>query len=115
MRNLFVAGAVAVADANQGISDKEQKALEEFLEEGYALEKLDPQSLRELLPKRIDAVRDKASISQRMQVVRDLCLVARVEQPVAEAESRLLEDIAKGLELPADFVNQCLEASPELD
>jgi len=71
--------------------------------------------LQELLPKRIEAAREKTSLSQRMQVVRDLCLVAGVEQPVAEAESRLLEDIAKGLELPADFVTQCLEASPELD
>ena len=50
-----------------------------------------------------------------MQVVRDLCLVAGVEQPVALAESRLLNKIARGLELPGDFVTQCLEASPELD
>ncbi|HAA35918.1 MAG TPA: hypothetical protein DCE12_03795, partial [Gammaproteobacteria bacterium] len=97
------------------ISDKEQKTLEEFLEDGFALEKLDPERLRELLPKRIDAVRDKASLSQRMQVVRDLCLVAGVEQPVAQTENRLLNDIARGLELPGDFVTQCLEVSPELD
>ena len=115
MRNLFVAGAIAVADADDGISDKEQKTLEEFLEDGFALEKLDPERLRELLPKRIDAVREKASLSQRMQVVRDLCLVAGVEQPVAQTENRLLNDIARGLELPGDFVTQCLEASPELD
>ena len=115
MRNLFVAGAIAVADADEGVSDKEQKALEDFLEDGFALEKLDPERLRELLPKRVEAVREKASLSQRMQVVRDLCLVAGVEQPVAQAESRLLNKIARGLELPGDFVTQCLEASPELD
>jgi uncharacterized tellurite resistance protein B-like protein len=115
MRNLFVAGAIAVADAAGGISDKERQTLEEFFEDGYALEKLDPERLRELLPKRIEAARGKASLSQRMQVVRDLCLIAGVEQPVAQTESRLLEEIAQGLEIPTDFVSQCLEASPELD
>jgi Zn-dependent protease with chaperone function len=115
MRNLFVAGAIGVADAAGGISDKERQTLEEFFEEGYALEKLDPERLRELLPKRIEAARKKASLSQRMHVVRDLCLIAGVEQPVVQAESRLLEEIAQELEIPTDFVSQCLEASPELD
>ncbi|MDP6399433.1 MAG: M48 family metallopeptidase [Arenicellales bacterium] len=115
MRNLFVAGALAVADAAGGISDKERQTLEEFFEEGYALEKLDPERLRELLPKRIEAAREKASLSQRMQVVRDLCLVAGVEHPVAQAESKLLEEIAQALDIPTGFVSQCLEASPELD
>jgi len=115
MRNLFVAGAIAVADAAGGVSDKERQMLEEFFEEDFALESLDPGRLRELLPKRIEAAREKASLSQRMQVVRDLCLIAGVEQPVAQAESRLLKKIVQGLEMPTGFVNQCLEASAELD
>jgi len=115
MRNLFVAGAIAVADVAGGISDKERQTLEEFFEGDFALESLDPVRLRELLPKRMEAARKKASLSQRMQVVRDLCLIAGAEQPVAQAESTLLEEIAQGLEMPTGFVNQCLEASAELD
>ena len=115
MRNLFIAGAIGVADAAGGVSDKERQMLEEFFEEDFAVESLDPERLRELLPNRIEAAHEKASLSQRMQVVRDLCLIAGVEQPVAQAESKLLKKIAQGLELPTDFVNQCLEASAELD
>ena len=115
MRNLFIAGAIAVADAAGGVSDKERQMLEEFFEDDFALESLDPGRLRELLPKRIEAAHEKASKSQRMQVVRDLCLIAGVERPVAQAESKLLEKIAQGLEMPTGFVNQCLEASAELD
>jgi hypothetical protein len=50
-----------------------------------------------------------------MQVVRDLCLVARAERPVAAVERELLEETARGLEVARDFVAQCLEASAELD
>ncbi|MDP7489263.1 MAG: hypothetical protein QGG10_02015, partial [Arenicellales bacterium] len=61
------------------------------------------------------AAREQASLAQRMQVVRDLCLVARAERPVAAVERELLEETARGLEVSRDFVAQCLEASAELD
>ncbi|MDP6393137.1 MAG: hypothetical protein QGI35_09085, partial [Arenicellales bacterium] len=115
MRNLFLAAAIAIAEVFEGISDSERKVLKSFLEEGYALEKLDSERLREVLPRRIKAAREQASLAQRMQVVRDLCLVARAERPVAAVERELLEETARGLEVPPDFVAQCLEASAELD
>ncbi len=115
MRNLFLAGAIVVADTFEGISTKEREVLQDFFEEGVILEKLDSQRLREVLPKRIEAAREQTSLAQRMQVVRDLTLVAQAEQPVAGAEHRIVHEIAKGLGVPTDFVDQCLEASPELD
>ena len=115
MRNLFLAGAITVADAHEGISDQEREVLKKFLEKGYALEKLDSGQLREVLPKRIAEAKDRTSLTQRMQVVRDLCIVAQAERPVAAAETELLNQIASGLELPANFVLQCLEGSTELD
>ena len=115
MRNLFLAAAIAIAEVFEGISDSERKVLKSFLEEGYALEKLDSERLREVLPRRIKAAREQASLAQRMQVVRDLCLVARAERPVAAVERELLEETARGLEVSRDFVAQCLEASAELD
>ena len=50
-----------------------------------------------------------------MQVLRDICVVARAETPVSGIERNLLDDIADKLELPADFVTQCLSAPIELD
>lgn len=115
MRNLFIAGAVVIADAFGGISDKEKEALKEFFEEGYSLDTLDPEQLRELLPKRIEVAREKTSTSQRMQVIRDICLVARADRPISDEEHDLLREIAEKLDLPVDFVVQCLDSGVELD
>ena len=79
------------------------------------MEKLDSKRLREVLPNRIAEAKKLTSLAQRMQVVRDLCIVARAEHPIAAAETGLLNQIASGLELPTNFVTQCLEGSTELD
>ncbi|MEK9786448.1 MAG: M48 family metallopeptidase [Gammaproteobacteria bacterium] len=115
MRNLFIAGAVSVANASEGISDKERDTLSEFFEAGYSLDKLDPAQLLELLPQRIESALEKTSLSQRMQVMRDICLVARADRPVSLPEQRLLDDMAGRLEISNDFVAQCLESQVELD
>ena len=79
------------------------------------MEILDSERLREVLPKRITEAKQRTSLTQRMQVVRDLCIVARAERPVARTELSLLNEIATDLDLPNGFVQQCLEASIELD
>jgi Zn-dependent protease with chaperone function/uncharacterized tellurite resistance protein B-like protein len=115
MRNLFLAGAITVAEAHEGISDQEREAIKKFFEKGYALEKLDSSRLREILPERIVEAKELTSLTQRMQVVRDLCIVAQAERPITAVETNLLNQIASGLELPTNFVTQCLEGSTELD
>ena len=115
MRNLFIAAAVSIANAFEGISEQEKAALSEFFEDGFLIEKLDPDQLFALLPQRLDSAVEKTSMSQRMQVLRDICVVARAETPVSGIERNLLDDIADKLELPADFVTQCLSAPIELD
>jgi tellurite resistance protein len=55
------------------------------------------------------------SIPQRMQVVRDLCMVCRADGHCSEAERELLCDIATQLEVTTRFVNQSLETDIELD
>jgi tellurite resistance protein len=114
MRRLFVAAAIAVADARSGISEEERKVLERFLDD-IDLDKLDSDRLRERLPKRIESVLNLTSSSQRMQVMRDLCLVAHADGEAHEEEIAVLSEVAKGLELPETFVCQCLEDTLELD
>jgi len=115
MRNLFVASAIAIADIHMGISDKERAVLRKFLEQGRLVDKLDPNQLREVLPKRISEARKRVSLTKRMHVVRDLCIVALAEQAIATEEMELLCKISSGLDIKSEFVVQCLERHTELD
>ena len=115
MRHLFLAGAITIADAHEGISDQEREVIKKFFEKGYSLEKLDSNRLREVLPERIAEAKELTGLAQRMQVVRDICIVAQAERPIAAVETDLLNQIASKLELPTNFVTQCLEGSIELD
>jgi tellurite resistance protein len=115
MRDLFLAAAVVIADAYEGISDRERAALKRFLGKAYAVDALDSRRLREDLPRRITEARKRNSLTQRMQVMRDICLIATTEKPVSDVELELLSEIATGLEVPGSFVTQCLDAPVELD
>ena len=79
------------------------------------MDKLDPNQLREVLPKRISEARKRVSLTKRMHVVRDLCIVALAEQAIATEEMELLCKISSGLDIKSEFVVQCLETHTELD
>lgn len=115
MRRLFIAGAIAVADARNGISEQEQMVLQGFFEEGFDIDQLNSEKLRQILPERIKDTRKRASITQRMQVVRDLCIVARAEGDTAGEEQNALQEIALGLDVPLSFVIEQIEQPVELD
>ena len=86
-----------------------------FLGEAYAIDKLDSERLATLLPQRITEVKNETAYSQRMQVIRDLCLVASADKPVAPEEVLVLNRIAAGLEVPRSFVEQSLDIPSDLD
>ena len=111
MRDLFLAAAVVIAN----ISKKERDTLKRYLGEAYSLDTLDSDRLKEDLPRRIAEVNNRVSHTQRMQVLRDLCVVAATEQPISDAERDLLNHISSELEVPVGFVVQCLESDIELD
>ena len=67
------------------------------------------------MPRRINEVKERVNQAQRMQVLRDLCVVAVTEQPISDTERDLLNHIAFELEVPIEFIVQCLESSIELD
>lgn len=115
MRRLLFSGAIAVADARNGISDEELAVLQGFFGDGFSVENLDIEKSKAELPNRIEATREQASITQRMQVLRDLCLVARAEGETSKSELDVLMDIARDLEVPCEFVVQCMEETLELD
>lgn len=115
MKLLFIAGAVAVANAHGGISKDEESALNKYLGSAFSLHKLDADKLAATIPERASTTVKLASKPQRMQVLRDICIVARVEAECAEAELAILKDLAERLDIANDFVYQCLQCSVDLD
>ena len=115
MRQLFIAGAIAVANARDGISEQEKAVLKEFAGDRFSVDALNIEKLIKTLPKRIQSAREHASITQRMQVVRDLGVVARVEGKITEKELTIICDIADELEIPRSLISNILECDAELD
>ncbi len=116
MRRLFIAAAIAIADAHGGVSDAEKEVFKSFFpDDDLNIDKLNPERLREVLPKRIEATKKLASHGQHMQIIRDLCLIARADGNIVEPELVVLKEIANGLSVPYSFVEQCVESSVELD
>jgi len=115
MRPLFIAGAMAVANARDGIGEREKTVLKEFMGESFSLDVLNIEKLIDALPKRIELVKKHASITQRMQVIRDLSVVARAEGEVTDSELLVLYSIADGLEIPRSVVTNVLSSDTDLD
>lgn len=115
LRRLFFAGAIAVADATNGISPEETAVFEEFFGPDSLTDKLDIEKLKSELADRIDQARSLTSIPQRMQVIRDLCLVSRADGHTTDDERGLLCKIAQALEIPSLFIDKILNTETELD
>ena len=115
MRRLLFAGAIAVADASHGISDEEKAIFEDFFGHNALSDKLDIDKLKAELPDRIEQTKSMTSIPQRMQVVRDLCLVSRADGHSTDAERETLREIANALEISSMFIDKTLDSETELD
>ena len=88
---------------------------EEFFGRNTLSDKLDIDKIKTELDDRIKQANALTSIPQRMQVMRDLCLVSRADGHDTDAERDLLCQIAYKLEIPALFVEKSLDADTELD
>jgi len=115
MRRLLFAGALVVANADGEISDEEIAVFEKFFGNHAFNEELDLKKLEADLDDRISTVKEQASVPQAMQVVRDLCLVARAEGHISASEEAVLDRIADGLGVPREFVCQTMESELEPD
>lgn len=113
MRRMLFAAAITVASASGEITPAEIAAFEDLFGTGSFRDTLDVERLGAELPQRIAQVKAKSSVPQRVQVLRDLCLVARADGRTAPKQQVLLEQIADELEVERSFVSQCLAG--ELD
>lgn len=115
MRRLLYAGAIAVADASDGISKEEVAIFEQFFGAGEFSRSLDLSRLKEDLANRAEKARDNTSVPQRMQVLRDLCLVAKASGYTTVSEQQVLEEIAASLGIPRSFIAHTLGQRVEPD
>ncbi len=115
MRRLLFAGALVVANADGNISEEEVVIFEKFFGKGAFSDSLNLDALQSDLDDRIAQVREMASTPQAMQVLRDLCLVARAEGRISQVETDVLNEIADGLGVAREFVCQSLDSELEPD
>ena len=115
MRRLLYAGAIAVAQVSDGISEEEIKIFEKFFGEGEFSTSLDIERLIDDLPNRISKALEFTNGLQRMQVLRDLCLVARASGEVTLEEQELLEKIAVDVGISSRFIQQTIAQQFEMD
>lgn len=115
MRRLLLAGLIKVADASGGISEEELEIFARFFGKYAFSDKLDIEKIKQTVEERAKEVKQKASQTQCMQVLHDLCTMARADGRVNEAERHELEMVARALSIPSAFICQSIDKSTELD
>ncbi|MBW2528147.1 MAG: M48 family metalloprotease [Deltaproteobacteria bacterium] len=108
LRRLLFAGGVLVADATDGISPEELNALERFFGDGAVSERLSVDAVRDDLDRRVRFVREVVPPARRAQVIRDLCLVALADGHADEAERKVIEGIARDIDVDTAIIDQTL-------
>jgi len=90
MRRFLLSGAVAVANANGDISKREIEAFENFFGKGAFSDKLNVEGIVDRLERRAADVTAVSSMARRMQLIRDLCVIAQADKSVSKKERTLL-------------------------
>lgn len=115
MRRLLFAAALTIANADGKISEKEIAVFEKFFGKRSFNEDLNLERLAGDLEDRIAQVNKSATVAQRMQIVRDLCTVARADKKISNRELKVITSIANDLEVPSHFVDQAAALEVKLD
>lgn len=115
MRRLLFAGSLMVANADGNISENEVAVFEKYFGKGAFSESLNLDSIAKELESRLVQVKETASVSQCMQVLRDLCIVAKAEEEVGNNELDMLYNMSKGLNIPIAFIDQTINSPTDLD
>ena len=110
MRRVLLAGGVAVAVATGDLEEKAIAALEKLLGPGSLPAELKPEVLRDALPRRLDDMRATVPLLRRAQVIRDLCVIARADGRLDDAEVRVIRDIAQSVAVDESMVERTLRA-----
>ncbi|MCP4983984.1 MAG: M48 family metalloprotease [Gammaproteobacteria bacterium] len=115
MRRLLFSGVIAVANADKGISESEIKLFERFFGKGEFNKEFNIDRIIETLSDRIKTANQQTSLTQRMQVMRDICLTSRADGKANDVEREVMDDIADQLGISRAFICQTLAQDCEPD
>ncbi|MBL4673970.1 MAG: M48 family metalloprotease [Arenicella sp.] len=115
MRRLLFAGLIAVADAAGGISSAELEIFAQFFGKHAFTDKLDIEKIKQTVSRRAAQVSQRATETQAMQVLHDMCVIAQADGGVGASERVLLEQVAQALSIPSSFICQVVDADKDLD
>jgi uncharacterized tellurite resistance protein B-like protein len=115
MRRLLFAGVIAVANADSGIDAEEIEMFEKFFGKGEFNKGLNIDRIIDALPKRIKAANQQTSLTQRMQVMRDICVMAKADNKSSDIERAVMDNIADQLGISRAFICQTLVQDCEPD
>lgn len=115
MSRLLFAGSLVIANANGHIDQEEIELFEKFFGKRKYSEELNLEKLEKELPERAQKVRDNASVPKRIQVLRDLCLMAQADGKIQSQQRQVMDRIAEMLGVPGICIEQSLGGSVELD
>ena len=96
-------------------TDDEIEVFENFFGKGEFNKSLDIQRIKGHLAERIERMNEVTSATQRMQVLRDLCIMSQANGTTTELQRATLEDIASQMKVPRSFICQSLEYDCEPD
>ncbi|MBU2676587.1 MAG: M48 family metalloprotease [Gammaproteobacteria bacterium] len=115
MRRALFSAALTIATVDNEVSEAEIKLFEAFFGKGSYTQKLDIEKLKTELPARFAQVKELTSVPQRMQLINDLCLIAKAEGNVTEPARAMLEQMADELEVPRRFICRTIDTDIVLD
>lgn len=113
-RLLFAAGAV-VAGADGEVHPVEVAALASLLGHARVPRSLNPERLAEVLPERIERVRELVSVPKRVQLIRDLTLIAKADGGVHPRERFVIRELAQKLGVQPSTCDMAIEETGALD
>ena len=97
MRRLLFAGGMLIAGADGDIARPELDMVTELLGPGSVPADVNLDAIRETLAQRITDVVQTVPRLRRVQIVRDLCVIANADNRVTRAERAIINDIAERL------------------
>ncbi len=115
MRRLLFSGGFWVADTSDGISDEELELMERLLGAGRVKKGMDVDAIKADVERRARDVKEEVPRMRRVQVIRDLCLIALADGHAKDPEREVLYEIAKMVEIDVGVVDRTLENPPKLD
>lgn len=115
MRRVLFAAGLGLIRCSGGVKQEEVDAFDSLFGPGSFSEDLDFETLENLLESRIEEANRIVPQSRKIQIVRDLCLLAVADGRVAPRERRYVYEIGRKLKVPREVVDASFENETTLD